>query len=124
MVNSFSDFDIKAFSPFFDIPIAVEGERSAPEGARRIAGTFMACVFDNGFADPFADADAETSIRTYSVSVIAGDWLEKKPPQTGDRIAVDFSGGCSPTLPSMKLSVSRVDQIVGDTWTFTAKEVK
>ena len=110
-------FPAAALAPFFDETIVVEGKRKHGSGTRSVRGTFNACVFDNGFADPFAEADAESNVRTFSISVRAGDWIERTPPQTGDRISID---GQSQTF---KLAVSRVDSVLGDTWTCTAKEV-
>lgn len=120
MMNSLGLDCDKAFAPFFDTPIAVEGQRT---GGRRIAGNFNACVFDNGFADPFADADADSVIHTFSISIMAGDWLENRPPQVGDKIVIALADACTPDLPSIKLAVSHVDSLLGDTWTLTAKEI-
>jgi len=106
-----------AFAPFFDETIVVEGVRKHGSGTRSVRGSFKACVFDSGFADPFAEADAESNARAFSVSVRAGDWLDRTPPQTGDRISFDKQG------LSFKLAVSRVESLFGDTWTLTAKEV-
>lgn len=105
-------------APFFDETIVVEGVRPgvADGTTRTVKGTFKACVFDNGLADPFADADAESNVRTFSISVRARDWIERTPPQTGDRISIDRPG------ITFKLAVSRVDSVLGDTWTCTAKE--
>ena len=120
-MNSFGlDFD-KAFAPFFDTPIAVEGQRP---GGKRIAGNFKACVFDNGFADPFAAGDADSEIHTFSISIMAGDWLENKPPQVGDKIYVSNPDDCVPNLPNIVLAVSHIDTIIGDTWVLTAKEIE
>lgn len=107
-------FPKSVFSPFFDRRISVEGNRLfTPGQTRKVAGTYCACIFDNGFADPFADADSESAVRTYSISVLAGDWLDHEPPQVGDRV----------TCGDIKLAVSRVDSILGDTWELTAREV-
>ena len=119
MTTPFSDFKA-AFVPFFDTPIAVEGQRANG----KVAGSFMACIFDNGFAEPLGNADVESTIRTYSISIQAGDWLEKRPPQVGDKIFVNQSDACTPNLPNIALAVSHIDSIVGDTWVLTAKEVE
>ena len=110
----------KAFSQFFDTPINVEGTRIA----NKIAGTYNACVFDNGFAAPFIDGDVDSTIRTFSISIMAGDWLESKPPQVGDKISFVTNDDCTPSLPSIKLAVSHVDSLLGDVWTLTAREIK
>lgn len=105
---------------FFDTPIAVSGKRT--NGS--VAGNFMACVFDQGFAEAFSDGDADTSIRTFSISILAGDWLESKPPQIGDKVTLlNKDLATAPTIPNMNLVVSHIDQLVGDVWIFTAKEV-
>lgn len=121
MMNSLGLDCDKAFAPFFDTPIAVEGNRA---DGKRVAGNFIACVFDNGFADPFTEADADSTIRTFSISIIAGDWLEGKPPQVGDKIYVSNPDDCTPDLPNLVLAVSRIDSILGDTWVLTAKEIE
>ena len=84
----------------------------------------MACVFDNGFAAPFAETDVDNLTRTYSISIMAGDWLEKMPPQVGDKIMVSYADDCTPNLPNIRLAVSHIDSLLGDTWTLTAKEVE
>lgn len=53
----------------------------------------------------------------------AGDWLEERPPQVGDRITVNVSSDCARDLPCIKLAVSSVDSLLGDTWSMTATEV-
>lgn len=122
MKNPFNDMG--AFSPFFDTPVSVSGERARPQGGvTRIAGTYTACVFDNGFAGPFSEADVDSSVRTFSIQVRAGDWLERKPPQVGDRISIANVTPCDPELPSVSLAVSTIDSLFGDIWIFTAKEI-
>ena len=101
-----------AFRRFYDDEIVVEAQRAG----RSVKGTFKACVFDSGFAEPFADADAETDVRSFSVSVRAGDWIDAKPPQVGDRIALVREGF------SYSLAVKSVSPGVGD-WCMDAREV-
>ena len=79
----------------------------------RIRGTFRACVIDNGFADPVAAGDAESSVRTYTIVTPAGEWLAHTPPQTGDRITL--SNG-------RHLAVQAINSIDAADWTITAKE--
>lgn len=119
MTNPFR-FSRDAFSQFFDVPISVTGKRKSGN----VAGTYDACVFDNGYADPMMETDADTSVRTYSIMIKAGDWLEMRPPQVGDRIAVNVSSDCARDLPTINLAVSSVDSLLGDTWSLTATEVK
>jgi hypothetical protein len=113
-----------AFACFFTDVITVEGLRAVPSSsgsgtaARKVSGTFRACVFDNGFADPFAEADADTNARSFSVSVRSGDWIERTPPQVGDKITLELDG------LAYRLAVSRIDTTTGDIWSITAKEVK
>lgn len=109
MKSPFDNTEI-AFEPFFDTPISVEGVRENT----KVAGTFYACVFDNGYADPYTEADADTVIRTFAIQLRAGDWLEGKPPQIGDTVTVQG-------LPK-KLAVSRVESELGEIWELTAKE--
>lgn len=119
MMNSFWQ-DNKAFAPFFDTPIAVERQLSNV----RLAGNYTASVTDNGFAVPFADADIDSTVRTYSIEIMAGDWLENKPPQVGDKIVIDLSTPCTPNLPLLTLAVSHIESVIGTTWSMTAKEIK
>lgn len=119
MRDPFSDFSAKAFSPFFDTSISVEGNRKSGN----VAGTYNACVFDNGFADPMIEVDGDTTVRTYSIMIKAGDWLEERPPQIGDRITIGNSTDCARDLPLIRLAVSSVDSLLGDTWSMTATEV-
>lgn len=108
-----------AFSQFFDVPISIEGKRKSGI----VAGTYNACIFDNGFADPMIETDSDTTVRTYSIMINAGDWLEERPPQVGDRITISNSTDCARDLPCIKLAVSSVDSLLGDTWSLTAMEV-
>ena len=105
-----------AMSPFFDDVIIVKGVRASASQTSQtpICGTFRACVFDNGFADPIASADAESNVRTFTIITPAGEWLERNPPQVGDTVAMD---GRPP------LRVARIDSLDGDEWVMTAKEV-
>lgn len=102
-----------AYDPFFSDTIVVDGVRPFADGTRTVSGTFRACVLDNGYADGF-DADAESTVRTFSVQVKAGDWVDETRPQVGDRITL----ACGVTL-----AISSVNNLVGDVWTMTAKEV-
>lgn len=78
----------KAFAPLFDDLVAVEGVRP---GGRRIAGTFRACVLEQGLDDPLSDGSSGTDRRRVVVSFrIGGDsWpADGTRPQAGDRITV------------------------------------
>lgn len=111
-----------AVAQFFTDCISVEGLRAfilsasgdAADTARKVSGTYSACVFPNGFADPFAEADADTDVRTFTILIPAGEWLDHTHPQVGDLVTLD-SGE--------QLAVSRIDSLTGDTWSLTAKEV-
>lgn len=70
MKKPFFDNVGRAFEPFFDTPVSVTGVRPDKEHKGElinVSGTFYACVFDQGFANPMIDADADTSIRTFSI---------------------------------------------------------
>ena len=124
-MNTFDPFsNPAAFAPFYRDAITVEGtRRSLPslQGShgvpRAVRGTFRACVIDNGFAEPVAESDAESSLRTFGISVRRGDWIDRMPPQTGDRVALVRDG------QTLRLCVSGVGVACGDAWTFTAREV-
>ena len=105
-----------AMAPFFDDVIIVEGRRTSSDhnGTRSISGTFRACVIDNGFADPIAAGDAESNVRTYTIITPVGGWLERTPPQTGDRITLENG---------RRLAVQRINALDAGDWTLTAKEV-
>ena len=114
-MNSFFD-NPAAIAPFFDDVIVVEGVRPFADGGRRkVQGTFSACVLDAGFSEPLIEGDADSDVRTYSVSIRSGDWVDGTKPQVGDR--VQLANG---TL----LAVSRTDNLLGDIWSLTAREVK
>lgn len=102
-----------AFEPFYDETIVVEGRR----GSRPVKGTFSACVFDTAYADGMLPGDAESEMRTFSVSVRVGDWIDGTPPQVGDRITFERDG------IGFKLAVSSVEPVIGS-WTCQAREVK
>ena len=89
-----------------------------------MTSTFYACVFDQGFATPFAEADADTTIRTFSIQIKAGDWLEKKPPQIGDEVSLGQMFECAPDAPAMRLVVCKVGNLIGSVWEVTAREVE
>lgn len=111
MATPFDDIS-EAFEPIFSDSFSVRGKRNG----RTIKGTFYGCVLDTGFSDPISEADAESVTRSYSITIRKGEWLERKPPQTGDRVEVG-------EMPDLKLAVSHVDSVAGDLWTFTAREV-
>lgn len=102
-----------AFRGFYDKVIVVK----APRAGRTVTGTFKACVFDDGFADPFSEADAETDVRAFGISVCIGDWIDAKPPQVGDRIELEIHG------MNFKLAVKSVSPGI-DEWRMVAREVK
>jgi hypothetical protein len=105
-----------AFSPFFDDAIVVEGVRSSADGGRRkVQGTFSACVLDTGFAEPLMEGDADSDVRTYSVSIRSGDWVDGTKPQVGDRVRL---------TNGTQLAVSRTDNLLGENWSLTAREVR
>ena len=111
MASPFDDIS-GAFEPMFSDSFSVRGKRNG----RTIRGTFYGCVLDTGFSDPISEADSESVVRSYSITVCRENWLERKPPQTGDRVEVA-------EIPGLRLAVSHVDSVAGDLWTFTAREV-
>ncbi len=113
-----------AFEPFFDTPVFVKGRRPDERNEiKLVSGTFYACVFDQGFANPILDADADTDVKTYTIQIRAGDWLNKLPPQIGDEVQIGKQMECAPNAPSSKLVISQVGELVGDVWDLQAKEV-
>ena len=54
----------------------------------------------------------------------AGDWLDNEPPQIGDKVIVGKELSLANDIPYKNLVVSYVNQLVGDTWDMTAKEVE
>lgn len=70
----------RAFAPFFDDLVAVEGRR----GARTVkTGALPACVLDEGLDEPLQDASTSTARRRYSIRLRAADWPETEPPREG-----------------------------------------
>ena len=109
------DFDIRpAFAPFFSDTIVVDGVRPFAGVSRRVSGTFKACVIDCGFSDAMSEADAESDVREFSVSLPAGEWIDRTRPQVGDRIRL---------ADGRQLAVAHVNSLAGDTWSMTAREV-
>ena len=104
-----------AFAPFFDDEIFVEGRRKADDGTRKVEGSFPACVVYNGFSEPLIEGDADSDVRTYSVSIRSGDWVDGTKPQVGDRVRL---------ADGTQLAVSRTDNLLGEIWSLTAREVK
>jgi len=75
----------RAFTPFFDEKVLVEGRR----GDRTVRVVCRASVIDAGLADLDADALAESLEHAYSVKVMRDDWTEVDPPQRGDAIYLE-----------------------------------
>lgn len=78
-----------AFAPFFRDRVAVEGTRA---GGRRVAGTFRACVLDQGLDDVIAEDSTGAVRRRIAVTfMIGGDSWPKDGtvPQKGDRVTLD-----------------------------------
>ena len=92
----------RAFAPFYDDRIAVEGSRS---GRTLKTGPLPACVFDQGLDDPLSDGGISASRRRYSINVPVGDWPDTTRPQAGD--IVTLSDGS-------RLSVMSVAVVMGD----------
>ena len=104
-----------AFAPFFDDEIVVEGRRKDDDGTRKVEGSFSACVVYNGFSEALMEGDADSDVRTYSISIRSGDWVDGSKPQVGDRVRL---------ADGTQLAVSRTDNLLGDIWSLTAREVK
>ena len=79
-----------AFDPMLCDTIVVEGKRNVSGSVTRpVSGTFRASVMENGYAEPTSDQDAERKVLMIVVWVKEGDWIEKSPPQVGDRIFLE-----------------------------------
>lgn len=77
-----------AFAPFFRDRVAVEGTRAG----RRVAGTFRACVLDQGLDDVVAEDSTSTVRRRIAVTFMVGgeSWpKDGTVPQKGDRVTLD-----------------------------------
>lgn len=110
------DFDNpSAFAPFYSDTIVVDGVRPFAGSHRRVQGTFKACVLDTGFSEALMEGDADSDVRTYSVSIRSGDWVDGTKPQVGDRVRL---------ANGTQLAVFRTDNLLGETWSLTAREVK
>lgn len=78
-----------AFAPFFRDRVAVEGTRA---GGHRVAGTFRACVLDQGLDDVVAEGSTSTVRRRIAVTfMVGGDSWPKDGtvPQRGDLVTLD-----------------------------------
>ena len=95
----------KAFAPFFDDRVVVEGRR----GDRMIREACRACVLDSGFVDVDADAVAQSDEHVFSVRILRRDWPDASGPRIGDMVRLD--GG----------RVLRITECVGDAVSFTAR---
>lgn len=92
----------RAFAPFFDDLVAVEGRR----GARTVkTGALPACVFDEGLDETLQDGSTSTTRRRYSVYLRAADWPETEPPREGYYVLL---------ADGTKLSVMSVSRQHGD----------
>lgn len=72
----------KAFAPFFDDSVVVEGRRSS----KTVRTTCRACILDGGFADGDPEAVSATAERVYSIRILRSDWRETEPPRIGDTV--------------------------------------
>lgn len=95
----------KAFAPFFDDLVVVEGRR----GADRFREACRACVLDSGFVDTDADAVAQSDEHVFSVRILRRDWPDGSGPRIGDTVRLD--GG----------RVLRITECVADSMSFTAR---
>lgn len=92
----------RAFAPFYDDRIAVEGARS---GRTLKTGALPACVFDQGLDDPISDGGTSSTRRRYTINVKVSDWPDTTRPQTGDSIIMS---------DGTRLSVMSVAVVMGD----------
>ena len=75
----------RAFAPFFDDIVAVEG----PRGSRPLkTGALNACVLDQGLDYPLADDVTSTNRRLYTVTIREADWPDESAPRIGDVITL------------------------------------
>lgn len=92
----------RAFAPFFDDLVSVEGRR----GARTVkTGALPACVFDEGLDDTLQDGSASTTRRRYSISIRVADWPDTEPPREGYSVLL---------ADGTRLSVMSVSRQQGD----------
>lgn len=103
-----------AFDPFFTDAIAFFAHR--PDGEHR--GTVMASIFDEGYADAFAeDASTSSTIGVMQILVRRIDWAAKlsTPPQPGDRFV-------SPTT-GKTYATHTITHFAADIWRINAREI-
>lgn len=75
----------KAFAPFYDDIVAVEG----PRGGRTLrTGALPACVFDQGIDDMASDGATAATRRSFTVVVRVSDWPDTSPPGVGDTVTL------------------------------------
>ncbi len=92
----------RAFAPFYDDRIAVEGSRS---GRTLKTGSMPACVFDQGLDDPISDGGTSSTRRRYTINVPVCRWPETIRPRGGDIITLSDGS---------RLSVMSVAVVMGD----------
>ncbi len=92
----------RAFAPFFDDLVSVEGRR----GARTVqTGALPACVFDEGLDDTLQDGSTSTTRRRYSISIRVADWPDTEQPREGYSVLL---------ADGTRLSVMSVSRQQGD----------
>ena len=83
MAGMFDSFGA-AFEPFNDTTVAFHGTRP---GARPVAFTVKACVFEGEFS-PDAAATAPSNARLFAITFPFTAWRDATPPQIGEWVAI------------------------------------
>ena len=113
-MNNFFD-NPAAFAPLFSDTVDVTGVRRIGTGTHYIEGSCKACVFENGFADPIADGEINSDVRTFSVQIRSEDWIDSERPGVSYRLTL---------ANGVKCAVTRVDLSLDGTWCLSAREVR
>lgn len=104
-----------AFAPLFSDTVDVTGVRRIGTGTHYVEGSCKACVFENGFADPIADGEIDSDVRTFSVQIRSEDWIDSERPGVSYRLTL---------ANGIKCAVNRVSLGLDGVWVLDAKEVR
>ena len=108
----------KAFAPMFDDLVKVTARRitDGVNPPRIIRGGFRACVLPMMNDDPFAEDEAQSARRRFSVLIAKSGpsaWNDRQPPQIGD--VIELPNG-------LTAAVKKVIPVVDDWYELEARE--
>lgn len=105
-----------AFAPFYDLSATICGQAQS--------GTFKACVFEEGLADPLSEASTGTEVKHVLIVIPKtgpGGWNNPQPPVRGDKVTMTEWAGV-PGEHSFAVESVEGDGFAGE-WHLKAREV-